>query len=124
MQRFETPIAGIQLEDLIQHVPYTHDDAGRCVVDFVQIRRMGVKDATTFVRMDKRTLDDGSTVEVAVMRPIVPTGTIWSRPEWATSIAREEGAILAGVQLVGCAEFQSAVAHELFSDVQNLRRCR
>lgn len=104
MNRFETPIAGVRLEDLIQDVPYVMDGYGSRVVDFGTIRRMGVKDAKTFVRMEKRTLDDGSTVDVPVLRPIVPTGTIWSRPEWATNIAREEGAILAGVQLVGCAD--------------------
>jgi hypothetical protein len=104
MNRFETPIAGVRLEDLIQDIPYRMDDFGNKVVDFGTIRRMGPKDAKTFVRMDRRTLADGKTVDVPVMRPVVPTGTIWSRPEWATSIAREEGAILAGVQLIGCAD--------------------
>lgn len=98
-QKFETKIVTVKLEDLLKVVPTFVDKRNVVKVNWSRISEMTLADAKTFLKWN--TMPDGR--KQAVLEAITPTGPSWTRAEYGTSIAREEGAVLAGLILdSGC----------------------
>ena len=93
-QKFETKIVTVKLEDLLKVVPTFTKKSGEIVVNWSEIEeRTTLAHAKTLAGW--RTLADGR--KQAVLNAIAPTGFSWIRADYGTCVAREEGAVIAGV---------------------------
>lgn len=88
-QKFETRIVTVKLEDLIKSVPMFTDKNNVERVNWNAIEEMPIQGAKTFVRRNE--------AGQQVLTAITPTGFSWTRADYGTCVAREEGAVLAGM---------------------------
>lgn len=79
MKTFEVPIATLTIHDVFVDVPVMKRRNGELMTNWSALRSMGLSNAKP--------------------GPLKPSGYRWVRRDYASCIAREEGALIAGVQL-------------------------
>lgn len=79
MKMFEVPIVTLTIHDVFVVVPVMKGRNGELVTNWPVLKRMGLSNARP--------------------GPLKPSGYRWVRRDYASCIAREEGALIAGVQL-------------------------